>query len=402
MAGYTQLTIGRDIFEDSQEPDIEIHEGPSHPNNPHNDESVYSDFKLLKHTDKLAEWQEKGYTSAPVILDLDLTDRCNHKCPLCIYGDTNTETKFIPTNKAKEILTDAYEMGSKAVTFAGGGDPTCHSDFEEIILHARSGGMETALFSNCYEMNDSLIETIVSQCTWMRVSLDADGPAIYKKTHGMNEEVFNQSIANVEKIIKRARDSGSDLVLGICYLIGPHTIPGIYNAAKLAKNLGAHAIRFRPFFNFQDHRTSIEDLLDFKSKKGKSRGNILDEMDRQLSMAMELKSKDFDVSYPGYRLTALRDGPPRGFPVCHYPHFSASITADMKLYPCCPLKGYEQYAIGDISKSSFKEVWLSPERRKVHEKIDFKSCPNPCQFDGHARLLYKISQSKDMQHKNFL
>ena len=376
---------------------------PSHPNNPHNDESVYSDFKLFKHTDKLAEWQKQGFTSAPVVIDLDLTDRCNNKCPLCIYHDTNTEKKFIPFEKAKEIITDAYEMGSKAITFAGGGDPTCHPKLEDLILHSKAGGMETALFSNAYEMSDSLIKTIADQCTWMRVSLDADGPAIYKKTHAMDKEAFDQVISNVGKITKQARDSGSGILVGICYLIGPQTIPGIYNAAKLAKDLGANSIRYRPFFNFEDHRPSVLTLLGSHARtKAVGKDKVLEEMDDQLRRAMELKSPGFDVSYPEYRVNALRAEHPRGFDVCYFPHFSASITADMKLYPCCPLKGYEQYAIGDLTNASFKEVWLSDKRKKVHEIVDFKSCPNPCQFDGHARLLYQIKGSQDIEHKDFL
>jgi sulfatase maturation enzyme AslB (radical SAM superfamily) len=142
----------------------------------------------------------------------------------------------------------------------------------------------------------------------------------------------------------------------------------------------------------------VLDLLNRKKEKEK----VLEEMHEQLSKARELKSKDFDVSCPEYRLDALSDTKPRGFKVCYYPHFAASITADMKLYPCCPLKGYEQYAIGDLSNASFKEVWLSEKRKKVHHKIDFKSCPNPCQFDGHARLLDSIKKSTKITHKNFL
>jgi hypothetical protein len=55
-----------------------------------------------------------------------------------------------------------------------------------------------------------------------------------------------------------------------------------------------------------------------------------------------------------------------------------------------------------MSQSSFREVWNSAVRRDVHNKIDFKRCPNPCQFDGHARLLSAIEKSKDVGHNGFL
>jgi len=376
----------------------------THGNNPHNNESVYSDFKLFQHLDKVAEWQEKGYASAPVIIDLDLTDHCNHHCPACIYKFTNTEKIYIPTEKAREILTDAAQMGSKAVTFAGGGDPTMHPDFEKLILHSKEAGLEAALFSNCYEMNDSLIETIVRECTWMRVSLDADGPEIYKKTHAMGEEEFNQAIGNVRKITSRARETGSDLRVGICYLMGPHTVKGIYTGAKLAKDLGAQEIRFRPFFNFEDRRegTAITRLMDIQVKKGRDRNEQVKEIREQLARAEELRDDGFSVSYPDYRVAALEGKGPRGFSTCYYPQFSASITADMKLYPCCPLKSIPEYEIGDLSNASFREVWNSDKRRKVHEMVDFKSCPNPCQFHNHALLLSGIKQAEKSEHKNFL
>lgn len=373
-----------------------------HKNHPAYDESVYSDFKLLKHTERLAELQKQGFTNAPVILDFDVTDMCGHKCPMCLYGETNTEKKFVSFPKAQEILRDASEMGSRAVTFAGGGEPTGHPHFQQIMLYARSKGLETAMFTHGQNLNDSLIGTIVDQCTWMRISLDADGPAIYKKTHGRDERVFGQVTANIGRITERARNVSSDIVVGISYLIGPQSIPGIYNAAKLARELGVQAIRFRPFFNFQDTRTSIDDLLEAKQRGGANIGDLLDEMQNQLDEAMKLKSPGFDVSYPGYRVDAMKGDKPRGFDVCYYPHFSASITADLKLYPCCPLKGYPEYEIGDLSKSSLKEVWPSAVRRNVHQKVDFKRCPNPCQFHGHALLLKDMMDSRAKEHRNFL
>lgn len=364
---------------------------------------MHSPYKLLKHLDNVLMWKRQGYTF-PVFIDLDITNKCNNKCPLCVTSLISHQKKnnvSLSLEKAKDIITQLSDVGVRAITFAGGGDPSCHLNFDELIEFVKYKGMDIALFTNAYELSDKGIESIVKCCTWMRISLDADSPEIYKKTHGMDALEFNHVLSNINKIVKKRKETGSNIVIGACYLIGPHTIDGIYNATKLCKDMGLDYIRLRPFFEWEG-----------KIDKMKDSGKLIKEIER----CKEFESKNFGVSYPQYRCSP--ENKERVFSQCYVPHFITSVTADAKVYPCCAFKNNEEYCLGDLNKNSFKEIWLSERRKNVHELIDLKKCPTHCQFEDHGKLLWAIKNNKlyggmtleDMlgsifepiQHSNFL
>ena len=349
------------------------------------DPRIYSPYKLLSHPDRLNSLNEKGY-SPPVFIDLDLTNKCNNKCPLCVSSliSQKKDDTTLSLANAKDLISQLSEFGAKAITFAGGGDPSCHPDLEEIIGFVKSKVMDVAVFTNAYELSERVIESIVKNCTWARISLDADGPEIYKRTHGMDEIAFNQVLENIGRIVEERKYTDSKIVLGACYLVGMHTVNGMYNAAKLCKGLGLDYIRFRPFFNWENRM----DVLKDKSQ-------LLTEIER----CKNLESGDFSISYPKYRCEEKK---PRIFSQCYVPHFMASITADLKVYPCCVFKNNEEYCLGDLKKSSFQEMWTSERRKKVHELVDLKKCPNPCQFEKHGELLWALKTNQLYDGMNLL
>lgn len=348
---------------------------------------INDSFKLLKHLDRLSSFEKEGFTY-PILIDFDVSNRCNNNCPLCCRSK-NIDDIVVGLDDAERVISQLREADVKAVCFGGGGDPSCNPNLEGIIKYVKEKGMESALYSNCYELSGSLIETIVNDCTWMRISLDADSPEIYKKTHGMGKEAFFQLIENIGKIVETRKRNKSEIVIGACYLLGNHTVKGVYNAAKLSKELGVDYIRFRPFF-------SIGDKKVFHDKEG------AEEMFREFEKCRELEDKNFSISYPVDRCESelTNEKRERSFNVCYFPHFFASITADLNLYPCCSLKGNSKYFIGNLKEKSFKELWLSERRKNIHKEINLRECPNPCQFENNIKLLYAIKHP--IFHSNFI
>ena len=43
--------------------------------------------KVLHHPKKYSDWYQKGDTSGPITVKIDLTNVCNHSCPGCIDHD---------------------------------------------------------------------------------------------------------------------------------------------------------------------------------------------------------------------------------------------------------------------------------------------------------------------------
>lgn len=345
------------------------------------DKDYNSNMKLLKHLERLLEWDQTGFVF-PVLVAINPSDACNNRCPLC--STKNKSTVMMSTAEVKRILKEVREVGVKAIGYGGGGEPLCQPDLEEILRFTKELGLESSLTSNGYTLTQGCIDAIVTCCTWTRISLDADGPVIYEKTHGMKGKAFDKVCDNIRKIAEARKRLNSEMVFGLTYLIGPHTVEGIFGAAKLARDLGADYMRFRPFFDWQ------EDDLDLNA-------SVLDELER----CKELIIDSFDVTYPESRVSSrVISKNQREYGKCYVHHFMTIVDADLKVYPCCMLVGRPEYCLGDLHHKTFKELWMSEERKKAFESIDLSVCPNPCMLDDHNKFLWTLK--RPINHSNFL
>lgn len=341
--------------------------------------TLYSQYKLMKHLDRIDEWVD-GEVSYPIMVDFDFTNSCNNRCPLCI-GSKNKDDITVSLEDAKRIILELKELGVRSLGVGGAGEPTCNPNLPEILEFAKQNNIESGIYTNAYELSEEVIDSIIKNCTWMMISLDASNPEIYKKTHGLGGEEFNQVLKNISRLVERRKLLQRDIAIGVCYLLGPHTIEGVYDATKIVKELGVDHIRFRPFLTLAGKKSFKEDS---------------EEMLRLLRKCKELEDDNFKVSYPENRCEAesLQGEIKRKYDKCFVIDFFASITPELKVYPCCFLKDNPDYVLGDLKENSFKEIWNSEQRQEIYDKIKLESCPNPCQFEKHNELLWAIKKNQ--------
>lgn len=364
-------------------------------------QNLQSKYKLLNHLDRVLEWERSG-TTYPILVNLTLTNSCSHRCPLCTSRDF-LDTRTMTLEQAKDIILQLKAVGVRAMGLGGGGDPTCHPHLKEVIEFIAQNDIEVSLTTNGQLLNDGLIDTIIKHCTWIRVSLDADGPPMFKRMHGMDEASFNRVVENIGKLVQTKRNLDSDIVLGVTYLIGPHTVEGVYKATALAKKLGVDYIRIRPFFTWDDAKKNItEDMPAIQTLSTKRDGSQrafppkavreakAEEIFKELERCKELEEEHFSVSYPQDRFQTIHGQPKRIHKRCYVHHFTTVISADGRLYPCCMLENNAKYCLGNLNEKSFREIWLSDERKKAYNRIDFRDCPNPCMLEKHNELLWAV------------
>ncbi|UCD54972.1 MAG: radical SAM protein [Candidatus Omnitrophota bacterium] len=366
------------------------------------DKDLYSQNKLLQHLERLLMWKREGFAH-PIFIDLDLTNRCNNRCPLCVTSQNRDQTTM-PFGLAKDVISQLKSMNVKAILLVGGGDPTCHPNLGEVIRFIKRKGLEVAINTNAYKISKDTIKTIVRCCAWVRISLDAGTPAIYKKTHAMNKKAFYQVVDNISNLVDEKRKRKRNIVLGATYLIGPHTIEGIYDAARLCKKIGLDKLRYR-LFEPEIDGTEISLSKDERKKAApvrpwsftkKEKENMFNELKR----CKEFEDEYFSFSYSEDRFEAVIKGKSRSCKRCHITHFITSITPDLKVYPCPYLKNIEKYCLGDLTKENFKEIWFSDKRKKTSEKINVERCFHSCKYEKQNELLHNIK--KAMFHPNFL
>ena len=103
--------------------------------------SKYSNIKIFHYQDKLDNLTlDTQVIKAPLHIRIKPTNVCNHNCWYCAYkvdylqlGQDMVERDYIPEDKMMEIINDCAEMGVKAITFSGGGEPFTYKYFLQTI-----------------------------------------------------------------------------------------------------------------------------------------------------------------------------------------------------------------------------------------------------------------------------
>jgi len=359
---------------------------------------VQSRFKLFNNLDRVLRWVETG-RAFPILVNMTLTNRCNHRCPLCTSREY-LDDRTMPTADAKRIIAEVARLGAKAIGLGGGGDPTCHPDLAEVISYIASQGLEVCLTTNGQLLNSEIIQAAVRHCTWIRVSLDADSPATYKKTHGMEAESFSRVIENIGALVAEKRRTASEVTLGNTYLVGPHTLSGAYAATAKVRDLGMDYMRLRPFFEWD--QTAADPSSTETDGFGRPRPSrayaakqaFQEEMLIELARCESLTNDSFLASYPKDRALAPGEHPVRLHRACYVHHFQTVVAADLHLYPCCMLEDNAKYSLGCVKDQSVEALWNSESRKQAYGRIDFSDCPNPCMLEKHNELLWALKHNE--------
>lgn len=113
----------------------------------------------------------------PLLVDLELADVCNLKCPMCItITDQFRDGKvrgFMSTKLAKKIIDEvAGKIYSLRLSWAG--ESTLHKDLFEIIRYAKQQGIkETSLLTNGAKLNLDYFQKLVEAgIDWITISID--------------------------------------------------------------------------------------------------------------------------------------------------------------------------------------------------------------------------------------
>jgi MoaA/NifB/PqqE/SkfB family radical SAM enzyme len=345
--------------------------------------NVYAPIKPAWHLDRIAQLRD-GKDIVPTHIHFVISDLCNQDCHFCAYrvssgfaienfaenGNKNP-ARFIPTEKAKEILYDCAALGVKAIEFTGGGEPTVHKDCADIIGYAQSLGLQTGLVTNGVRLND---HPSYRNLDWLRISLDAGTPETYEKIRASK-----QWVRAVNSIMTAAKFDKP--YLGVGFVVTNENWSEITTATALARTLGADYIRLSAMFG-HEYKTQYE--------------GITHTIAENISRAKEYDTKEFNViDLFGDRIDDLDQGKP-DYSFCGQQQFTLYIGGDQKVYTCCTNAYTTHGEIGDLHNQTFAEFVKSSRRYD----FDARSCHH-CQFNDKNRLIdFLVSSSP--KHVDFV
>lgn len=350
----------------------------------------YSNLKIFAHGEALKALGE-GKRIAPIYVRVKPTNLCNHRCWYCSYADSALGLRDaverqdqIPWEKMRELISDMREMGVKAVTFSGGGEPLVYPHIVEAMRGVLDAGIDLSIITNGQLLKDERAK-VLSLAKWVRVSFDAADAETYSRARSIPLSAFDKVCDNIREFAKIKADFCE---LGVNFVINHENAAQIFDMAKMVKALGVDHIKFAA--------RVTKDLFDYHAPFKE------DAIDQVRRAKTELEGDGFRVidKYEGDFASALVFH--RSYRTCWINKIFTVIAADCKIYFCHDKAYVSSGVVGDLKATSFKELWSSPEVVKRYETFDAeRECDHHCVYDDRNELLNTFF-SLDRHHINFI
>ncbi len=348
----------------------------------------YSNLKIFAHAE-LIQKVKQGQRIAPIYVRIKPTNRCNQNCYYCHYKNPYLELdQYNPADEIKrekmlEILQDFKEIGVKAVTFSGGGEPLLYPYIEETMEAVLDAGIDLSIITNGTLLAGKKAE-LLSRSKWVRISQESGCAETYSNIRGVRGEAFSELCGNIENF---AKIKNKDCELGVNYVVGPRNYREVYQTGKLMWELGCNHIKYTALMDNNAekmHAPFKEEVIGQIHKLAdESRGGF---------NVVNLYESDFESS------AVFK----RSYDHCAIKDYVTVIAANAKVYYCHDKAYLSAGEVGDISRKSFREVWFSDETTRKFLAFDpKKACGHHCVYDDRNELL-NLFYGLEAGHINFI
>lgn len=341
------------------------------------DEFEYSKLKLLLNNEKVNSILDvrngikKMDERFPLSVELHLTDICNLKCEWCTDKELRKNGAVMELDVVSRLFREFWRHGT-GVTLEGGGEPTMHPEFHRVAEIGQSNSLDMGLITNgTVDISES-----ISKMRWARISLDSSTREEYKREKGV--DCFDRVLMNLEKM-SAARDP-EQTFLGVGYVLTTRNQSNLLELIKQLDRIGVDYIYLRPVEEAEDIAPSLENLLDLRKKLADlTAGTRIKYM---LAISDRVVDKNAGLPCIAHSLTSVI-------------HANGEVAL-------CEKRREDGIILGNVKDSSFEEIWISPYREQVSQKLLKLECQNGCSACRVTGFNMIFEQLERVHSKHFI
>ncbi len=303
----------------------------------------------------------------PTTIELDLTNHCNHRCSFCVWGEhIATDKSTLKKEVIKQCIFDMKKMGSKAITFTGGGEPMIHKNFGEILEYSRSLGFDCGLITNGSVITERNAEFLINNLKWIRFSISGGDKESYLAVQGKDQ--FELVCKNINLLSDIKIQKKSDLKIGIRMLITQENIHTLVKLCEILKNIkGVDFLQIAP-----DHSNEDEGKF-WHGEKVKKERDIAEKI--LISEGIDLRTSGFEILNTSNKNNdEIINKPSKCF--AHF--FQIAIMADGSVSYCKNARFDEKFIIGNINNQNIVDIWRSEKNIEFEKWVKPSNCGLLC------------------------
>ena len=323
----------------------------------------------------------------PIHLEIDLANICNHKCSFCNMADTLANDKsVIKTDILIKALNDSYQLGAKAISFTGGGEPTMHKDFAKITRACREIGFDLGLITNGSLIRKDIRQAIVEDFQWIRISLGGPTEKSYEQIQGKND--FKKVLHNILGLKSSSKDKS--LNVGLKIMLTPENIKHFPDCTSELIDNGINS-------ESVDYVQLVPD--QFTNDGGEFvRSNLVKIACSQLQEGLDklgipLLGSYFSVDNDYRDLDKSK--------TCFAHFFQLVITAEGFVTFCKNSRETTDLHIGNIYKDSIADIWNSSTVKDLEDYICASNCNTFCKSLNINNAIEDLANPPLGYSKNF-
>jgi radical SAM protein with 4Fe4S-binding SPASM domain len=331
----------------------------------------YDSLKLLNKYEKISsifEVRDGKRTFDPlwpISVELHLTDLCNLDCYWCTDIEIRQTKATLDINIVKSLLKD-FKEHDVGVTLEGGGEPSIHRNFGEIVEYAQSINLDLGLITN----GTRDISKWASAFKWIRVSIDSTNSEEY--IFEKRKDYFDKVIKNVKKLNEsRQKD---ETLIGAGYVMTKHNADHIPSFIEFLDQCEVDYIYLRPVEESAEHLPDMNKLYNLHEKLKNN---------KDLRIKFLLKTDE--------RTIIDNDNLP-----CIAHSLTCVIRANGDVV-MCEKRRHDIKVFGNVNETSFNEIWLSEGRKKISKKLlnpDANKGCEVCRLTKFNRTFYDLGSLK--------
>jgi MoaA/NifB/PqqE/SkfB family radical SAM enzyme len=383
--------------------------------NPSKRWNPFNSYKLLAHVQRWKQIRRGKPIPPPVLVTVDPSNACNLNCEWC-------NARFVMRRKqmlSERMLSDLadflprwgkshYGSSVEAICVAGGGEPLLNPATPMFIEKTAHGGIDVGVVTNGTRIYDSIDS--LSQCIWLGVSVDAGSRATFNALKGLAPEKdhFDRIMENISILMDYAKRHNLRLgykhpSYGVSYkyLLYRENIGEVFQAAKLAKEIGCKNIHFRPAGTTWDKLGTDEEIYFTQEE--------VDLFKEQIALALELDDETFSVYGITHKFNS-QFGRANYFSQCYAVFMTAvimppsddSVPGDSFILGlCCDRRGDGKLELARdiVDVEEIDRLWGGKAHWKIHDKIAVHNeCPR-CTYQPHNEIYEQVILNDSMTYR---
>lgn len=316
----------------------------------------------------------------PGLVQLDVTNNCNNDCIACwcnspFLGDRRmtpeVKRQHLPLTRVVELLDELWQMGTREIYMAGGGEPFMHPDIMAIVRKVKQLGFTLFINTNFTLVDRARAQQLIDLgVDHLTVSMWAGTAETYSLVHpNKTQERFTELCDVLRFMNQRKRERPLVKLYQVISCLNFHEIPEM---VRLAHQTGCESVEFTLVDTMPD---ATESLLLNDSERRRAL-KLVQQARQEAALGVELFNIDLferrisntDSTRGEHDSDFIHSIP------CTIGWTFSRILPDGNVNAC--LKAH-RIPVGNIFEQSFREIWNSEAQRSFRRHTNVLQKTDP-------------------------